>query len=57
MKKMAIEIDAEIHTNSSNQNEFKGIYLESVGIKTVRITNEDMTFLKPPSGGLKHLLI
>ncbi len=41
-KKLAIEIDGEIHQNRSNQDEFRDKYLESVGIKTLRITNEEI---------------
>lgn len=64
-KKLAIEVDGNIHKIKYDEDEFRDKYLESIGIKTIRISNveimEDinkvlfkiMTILEsPPPGGL-----
>jgi len=39
-KKLAIEVDGKIHQNKYDQDEYRDKYLQSIGIKTVRVTND-----------------
>jgi len=41
-KKLAIEVDGNIHINQYDQDEFRDKYLESIGIKTIRVTNDEI---------------
>ena len=41
-KKLAIEVDGSIHKIKSDEDEFRDKYLESIGIKTVRVSNEEI---------------
>jgi len=41
-KKLAIEVDGEIHQNKYDQDEFRDQYLQSIGIKTIRVTNDEI---------------
>ena len=40
--KLAIEIDGDVHRDKCDQDEFRDKYLESLGIKTLRITNDEI---------------
>jgi very-short-patch-repair endonuclease len=41
-KKLAIEIDGEIHKSRKDYDEYRDEYLESAGITTLRFKNEDV---------------
>jgi len=41
-KKLAIEVDGKVHQNKYDQDEFRDKYLQSIGIKTVRFTNDEI---------------
>jgi len=41
-KKLAIEVDGKIHQNKYDQDEYRDKYLQSIGIKTVRVTNDEI---------------
>ena len=42
-KKLAIEIDGDVHKSRQDYDEYRDKYLESIGILTMRFKNEDVT--------------
>jgi very-short-patch-repair endonuclease len=40
--KLAIEVDGDVHRDKCDQDEFRDKYLGSVGIKTIRIKNDEI---------------
>ena len=41
-KKLAIEVDGDIHMNQYDQDKYRDKYLESMGIITLRVTNDEI---------------
>jgi very-short-patch-repair endonuclease len=41
-KQLAIEIDGEIHSSRQGYDKYRDEFLQSLGIKTVRVKNEDV---------------
>jgi len=40
--KLPIEVNGDVHRDECDQDEFMDRYLESVGIKTIRIKNDEI---------------
>jgi very-short-patch-repair endonuclease len=41
-KKLAVEVDGDVHKNRKDYDEFRDEFLKSIGIITLRVTNEDV---------------
>jgi len=55
--RLAIEIDGEVHKSRQDYDEYRDKYLESIGITTLRFSNDEISnnllqFLKVPLGDL-----